>query len=743
MTGQPTVLQVVIMRDGLLVGTEVFVPGQYTLGSGDGADLRLDDPSVGASHAFLYFQNGRAAIQDGGAGATFVNGHKVTACEVRPVDEIACGPFTLKIRVMGQKPAVKAAPPANIGALLGGPPPGQPSAAQPPAAARPPAPPPAPVHAQPPRPAPVPPPAAARPQPPATVVSNRRMSTAPQPAEPPVQRHLRPVPSEESESMTESVSLGAELLMPTSPRTASLEDEMLTMPLPPGASAANAAAQAQLSSTAATVQARAHEPQQHHQQQQQHQQHQQHRHSAPTVRGHAPNRAASSSVPYSPGVPSAAEGKGKPNLFVELYWGDTRKYSNSYKRIDPKKKLIAAESDQAGLPLFGFPLDGPFVFAEQKADLYRVFVPPGAAVERRAQDGKFYPVQLETLEQSPDSRRCITLGTGHAVRFSTGRDVMLMAYVQPAIPKPFVNPLRGLPWLALAVLSLFMTAFGVFVFYFAELPPEADFQAKGLSPVAVKLIAPPKPEEKKKLEKLEKKMKKVEKKPEVAKKPEKELPKQVVPQETKKALKSIEKLAAAGPAMKDLLAAVDKLGSGPGAKNAKNDFKLSGLIGKAPIANAGLGTFGLGGGGAGGMGIKGAELLRGKGGGGIGALGAGRIGKGSVAGTVTRASTRSIGTQGTIDKEAVAKVINSHLHEVSSCYERALLKTPGLAGKIVLEWQITTTGSVGFAKTKSSTMQSAAVESCILTSLKTWRFPAAKGAGVVITYPFMFNSVGY
>ncbi len=713
MSGQPTVLQVVIMRDGLLVGTEVFVPGQYTLGSGDGADLRLDDASVGESHAFLYFQNGRAAIQDGGSGATFVNGHKVTACEVRPVDEIACGPFTLKIRVMGQKPAAKAAPPANISALLGGPaaPPPQQQASRPA--------PPAPVQAQ--RPAAVPPPAA-RPQPPATVVSNRRMNAAPQ-SEPVAARasHLRPVPIEETESLTESVLLGAEMLMPTNPRHATVEtgDEMFTVPLSPAAA------------NAATVQARAHAP------------------TAPqpkapkhAAKGHAPNRA--SGVPYSPGVPSASEGKGKPNLFVELYWGDTRKYSNAYKTIDPKKKLIAREDDLAPLPLYGFPIQGDFVFAEQKADLFRVFVPPEAAVERRAQDGKFYPVQLETLEQSPDSRRCITLGTGHAVRFSTGRDVMLMAYVQPAIPKPFVNPLKGLPWLAMAVLSLFMTAFGVFVFYFAELPVDADFQAKGVNPVAVKLIAPPKPEEKKKLEKKLEKMKKAEKKPEVAKKVEKELPKQVVvPQETKKALKSIEKLAAAGPAMKDLLAAVDKLGSGPGAKNAKNDFKLSGLIGKAPIANAGIGTFGLGGGGAGGMGIKGAELLRGKGGGGIGALGAGNIGKGSVAGTVTRASTRSIGAQGTIDKEAVAKVINSHLHEVSSCYERALLKTPGLAGKIVLEWQITTTGSVGYAKTKSSSMQSAAVESCILTSLKTWRFPLAKGAGVVITYPFMFNSVGY
>ncbi len=716
MSAQPTVLQVVIMRDGLLVGTEVFVPGQYTLGSGDGADLRLDDASVGASHAVLYFQNGRAAIQDGGAGATFVNGHKVTACEVRPVDEIACGPFTLKIRVMGQKPVNKVAPPANIGALLGGPPAGTPQ------------PRPAPIQSQPtPRPAPPPP---AKPQPPATVVSNRRMNAAAQ-AEPAVARpsHLRPVPAEDAEPQTESVSLGAEMLMPTRPSNASIElsEGMLTMPLPPGAA---------IGSNAATVQARAHAPEA--------------PQPAPRAHGHAsprhthaPNKAGPQ-VRYSPGVPSASDGKGKPSLFVELYWGDTRKYSNSYRTIDPKKKLVAREDDLAPLPLYGFQLEGPFVFAEQKADLYRVFVPPGAAVERRAQDGKFYPVQLETLETSADQRRCITLGTGHAVRFSTGQNVMLMAFVQPPIPRPFVNPLVGLPWLAMAVLALFMTAFGAFVFYFAELPVDADFQAKGLNPVAVKLIAPPKPEEKKKIEKALAKMKTKEpKKPDPVAKKEKIEPKQVVPQETKKALKSIERLAAAGPAMKDLLAAVDKLGSGPGAKNAKNDFKLSGLIGKAPIANAGIGTFGLGGGGAGGMGIKGAELLRGRGNAGIGGMGAGNVGKGSVAGTVTRASTRSIGAQGTIDKEAVAKVINSHLHEVSSCYERALLKTPGLAGKIVLEWQITTTGSVGYAKTKSSSMQSAAVESCILASLKTWRFPPAKGAGVVITYPFMFNSVGY
>ena len=97
--GQQTVLQVVILRDGLLVGTEVFTPGSYVLGSDAAADLRLDDASVAPRHAVLYFQNGRAALQDSGSGqGVYVNGHRISACEIRSTDEVLCGPFVLKTR---------------------------------------------------------------------------------------------------------------------------------------------------------------------------------------------------------------------------------------------------------------------------------------------------------------------------------------------------------------------------------------------------------------------------------------------------------------------------------------------------------------------------------------------------------------------------------------------------------------------------------------------------------------------
>lgn len=693
----------VILRDGLLVGTEVFVPGQYALGSGDGSDLRLDDGSVESSHALLYFQNGKAAIQDAGSsGGVFVNGHKVTTCEVRPADELQIGPFVLKLRVLAQKPAAKPAPPPEVAALLGGAGHGgRPAGGAP------------------------------GPKSAATVVSPRRLAAVPQPAAapptiaPPQARgnaHLRPVEDFRDEVATENFVLGKDA---EATRT---ETAKPVHPPPPPA---------------------------------------RHPHPAPAAKGHAPHphphpppghghqatvparashKAAAAGAaaqrkkkPISlPAMPAVHEGKGKPRLFIETYWGEVRRQARAFGPILPKKPVLGRMDEEAPVPMFGFSIKEPFVVADQRGNNFRLFIPPGAAVEARGKDGNFYPLPSDQLQAS-GSRKFVALGNGSAIRLSGDSEMMLVAYVQPPLKRPFVNPLKSIPWLTLFFLAVNISGLGAFI-AFAPKDDQPDFEGRKVPPVALRLIAPePKKKEeiKKKIEEIKKK---AEKKPEKKKEPEAAKP--VVEKKPEVVPKAIQKLTAAGPAMKDLLAAVDKLGNGPGKKNSK-DYKLSGLIGKAPIANAGLGTFGLGGGGQGGFGTKGAEILRGKGGGGIGALGAGNIGKGSVGGTVTHATARAVGAQGSIDREAVAKVINSHLQEVRGCYERALLKDPALAGKVVLEWNISLAGLVTSAKTKSSSLKNASVESCILSALKTWKFPPAKGAGVIITYPFMFNSVGF
>jgi hypothetical protein len=694
---QAQVLQVVILRDGLLLGTEVFMPGQHAVGSGAQAELKLDDATVSKHHATLYFQSGRSAIQAAAPEClVFVNGHKIASCEVRAVDEIIIGPFTLKVRVVSQQKNV-AAPPAEIRAIL------EPSLSSKQV----------------------------------TVVSARRTANALRASEnsptaeiPAVIDYNRFGDDEES-TRTESVAIpsahatagesnvnkfaavtvpgGA---IPTGPAMAAIRP-----PPPPPPSAPTPKRRKEIeniksmeSDVDATNPGEAHvfAP-------------------PPSVPKPLPNQVPKQSQ-IAPPINQKKLSKAK--LFVDLFWGVEKQNSYSFGNLGTTK-LSAQKNSKNDFALLGFQLPADFVFAEQDGDVFRVFVPPDCTVERQANDTLFYPIPDESLESSKGSVRCIALGRGHAVRFSNALNHAVVASVSEPLPAAKVGLLSGLPWLFLTTMTLCVGAFATFAIAFSDPPEKSDFDARSINPISVKLIAPPKPEQKKKLLEKVEKLKRLEKKKEVAEKP-----KTAPTQDTKRALKAVEKITA-NPAMKQLLAAVDKMGAGLGSLKVKNDAKLSGLLGKDPVANTGLGTIGLGGGGGS---TKGSELLKG---GGIGALGIGTVGKGSVGGTVTKAVSRNIGAQGSIDKEAVAKVINSHLHEVSACYEKALLKTPGLSGKIVLEWQITTSGTVGFAKTKSSSMQSPAVEACILQTLKMWKFPAAQGAGVVITYPFMFNSVGY
>jgi hypothetical protein len=94
------VLQVVILRDGLVVGTEVFTAGRYTVGSGATCGLRLDEVAPG--HATLSLRGDRVALEAGG-GPVFVNGFPATTCELRSVDEVAVGPYVLRVRVLAER----------------------------------------------------------------------------------------------------------------------------------------------------------------------------------------------------------------------------------------------------------------------------------------------------------------------------------------------------------------------------------------------------------------------------------------------------------------------------------------------------------------------------------------------------------------------------------------------------------------------------------------------------------------
>jgi pSer/pThr/pTyr-binding forkhead associated (FHA) protein len=95
---------------------------------------------------------------------------------------------------------------------------------------------------------------------------------------------------------------------------------------------------------------------------------------------------------------------------------------------------------------------------------------------------------------------------------------------------------------------------------------------------------------------------------------------------------------------------------------------------------------------------------------------------------------------GTIDREAVRRVIRSKLDLVRNCYERELRAKPNLGGKVVISWKIIAGGNVEGVKVKSSELNDQSIENCIVQEFYTWRFPEPpEGAIADVAFPFMFQ----
>lgn len=152
----------------------------------------------------------------------------------------------------------------------------------------------------------------------------------------------------------------------------------------------------------------------------------------------------------------------------------------------------------------------------------------------------------------------------------------------------------------------------------------------------------------------------------------------------------------------------------------------------------GLGSRGRGGSGAGGAGLG----LGGAVGPGGGAPGVLDLGGGPPPETVRVVPGKTV-VVGGLDREVIARVIERHQAEIKFCYEAALQREPGLAGKVAVAWTIDPAGAVAEASVSESTLGSAAVERCIVDRVRRWRFPAPQGGGVVeVSFPWIFKSAG-
>ncbi len=166
---------------------------------------------------------------------------------------------------------------------------------------------------------------------------------------------------------------------------------------------------------------------------------------------------------------------------------------------------------------------------------------------------------------------------------------------------------------------------------------------------------------------------------------------------------------------------------------------------KGPKSGAGMNVpktkAGPGGSGVAPIGIAGVGVNVGSG---LGRSGGPGLGSGLTKGNVTvNAGGEGESFTGSMDREAIRRVVRENLNELRTCYERQLQSDPNLSGKLVLQWEIREGGVVGKvdAVNRGDTIKNQRVIDCCRKVLKNWRFPEPPPNMVgLVSYPFVFQS---
>lgn len=148
------------------------------------------------------------------------------------------------------------------------------------------------------------------------------------------------------------------------------------------------------------------------------------------------------------------------------------------------------------------------------------------------------------------------------------------------------------------------------------------------------------------------------------------------------------------------------------------------------------------------------QVLRTGGGDGSGGKGfgtrVGELAKGNMGNKAVKAMIRANFIQhahqiqgGGMSRSAVKKVIDQHIDDITYCYEVALISDPSIVGKAVYEWRILMNGSVGDVHILDASIQNQEILGCIKKSIKTWTFPQPHRDQVLVSYPFVFDIVGF
>ena len=94
---------------------------------------------------------------------------------------------------------------------------------------------------------------------------------------------------------------------------------------------------------------------------------------------------------------------------------------------------------------------------------------------------------------------------------------------------------------------------------------------------------------------------------------------------------------------------------------------------------------------------------------------------------------------GSLDSSVIRRVFTRRRATIRAAYEKALRRSPKLAGRIVIRLIIGADGKVTEATVAEDTVGDADLAQAILKVVRRFRFPKPPGGGTVeVRYPFVF-----
>jgi Ca-activated chloride channel family protein len=97
---------------------------------------------------------------------------------------------------------------------------------------------------------------------------------------------------------------------------------------------------------------------------------------------------------------------------------------------------------------------------------------------------------------------------------------------------------------------------------------------------------------------------------------------------------------------------------------------------------------------------------------------------------------------GRLPPEVIQRIVRQHFGRFRLCYEKGLLSNPTLAGRVVVQFGIGSSGEVTAARNGGSDLPDNGVVQCVVRAFQGISFPAPEGGTVTVRYPILFSPDG-